>query len=152
MLCRHFDSLKDMSGSLGRLVVAVTLLVSGWALFANPIEIVLFQQYLDDGSVIDRVDHCGTMYRVLSGDIDDSISGSIASERCTKAAGTDATFGGLLAVVSLAVGVVLISSSYRRPLVGMDGVRPLPKPSVFQRRQEAHHRRASELANHGDDD
>lgn len=140
-----------MSGTLGRLVVAITLFVGGWALFANPIDIVLFQQYLDDGSVIDRVDHCGTMYQVLTGDLDSSISGSIASERCTKAAGTDATFGGLLVLFFLAVGVVLITSAHRRPLVGMDGVRPLPKSSVFHLRQEAHHRRASELANHQDD-
>lgn len=73
MLCTPLDGLKDMSGTLGRLVVAITLLVGGWALFANPMEIVLFQQYLDDGSVIDRVDHCGTIYLVLSGNLDDSI-------------------------------------------------------------------------------
>ncbi len=136
----------------GRLVVAATLLIGAWALFANPIDIVLFQQYLDDGSVIDRVDHCGTMYEVLTGNIDESIDGSIATDRCVKAAGTDATFGGLLVVFFLAVGVVLITSSYRRPLVGMDRVRPLPSSSFFRRRQEAHHARATELADSQDDD
>lgn len=142
---------KDMSGTLGRLTVAITLLVGAWALFANPIEIVLFQQYRDDGSVVDRVDHCGTIFHVLSGNIDDSIDGSIATERCIKAAGTDATFGGLLVLFFLAVGVVLISSSHRRPQMGMDGVRPLPTPSVFRRRQDAHHERAAELANRDDE-
>lgn len=137
---------------LGRLVVAVTLLVGAWALFADPIDIVLFQQYLDDGSVIDRVDHCGTIYEVLTGNLGESINGSIATDRCVKAAGTDATFGGLLVVFFLAVGVVLITSSYRHPLVGMDGVRPLPSSSVFRRRQEAHHARATELAENFDDD
>ena len=131
---------------LGRFVVAATLLIGAWALFANPIDIVLFQQYLDDGSVIDRVDHCGTMYEVLTGNLDESITGSIASDRCGKAAGTDATFGGLLVLFFLAVGIVLITSSHRRPLVGMDGVRPLPSSSVFRRRQDAHHARAAELA------
>lgn len=137
---------------LGRFVVAATLLIGAWALFANPIEIVLFQQYRDDGSVVDRVDHCGTIYSVLTGNIDESISGSIATERCVKAAGTDATFGGLLVVFFLAVGVVLITSSHRRPLVGMDGVRPLPSSSVFRWRQDAHHARATELAANQDDD
>ena len=152
MLCTSFDSLKDMSGMLGRLVVAATLLIAGWALFANPIDIVLFQQYLDDGSVVDRIDHCGTIYEVLTGNLDESIEGSIATDRCVKAAGTDATFGGLLAVFFIAVGVVLITSSHRRPLVGMDRVRPLPSSSVFRRHQDAHHARAAELAEGQDDD
>lgn len=137
---------------LGRLVVATTLFIAGWALFANPVDIVLFQQYLDDGSVIDRVDHCGTIYEVLTGNLDESIEGSIATDRCVKAAGTDATFGGLLAVFFIAVGVALITSSHRRPLIGMNRVRPLPSSSVFRRHQDAHHARAAELAEGQDED
>ena len=140
-----------MSGSLGRVVVAITLLVAGWALFYNEIEVVLFQQYLDDGSIIDRVEYCGTMFDVLTGNLDESITGGIDSDLCVRSARTDAVFGGLLALFFLGVGIALIMSSHRRPLVGMNRVRPLPNASIFHTRQEAHHRRAAELADNEDD-
>jgi hypothetical protein len=141
-----------MSGTLGRLTVVASLLVGGWGLFYNEIDVVLSQDYLDDGSVIDRVEHCGTMYDVLTGKLDESITGGVDTDLCVRSARADAFFGGLLVGFFLAVGVLMMSSSYRRPLIGMDAVRPLPSGSVFHRRQAAHHRRAAELAGSQDDD
>lgn len=141
-----------MSGTLGRLIVVVSLLVGGWSLFYNQINVVLFQDYLDDGSVIDRVEHCGTMYDVLTGNLDETITGGVDTDLCVRSARTDAVFGGLLVGFFLAVGVLMMGSSYRRPLIGMDAVRPLPNVSIFHRWQAAHHQRAAELADTQNDD
>ena len=150
MLCHDFDSLKLKMYKLGRLLIVLAVLVGIWAFFVNTIEIVIFQRYLADGSVVDRVDECGTIVQVLSGR-GPAVNGGVASDRCIGAARVDAVFGVALLGVVIAVGAMMMSSSHSRPSVGMDSVRPLPSRAAFWRRQDAHQRRAAELAERTND-
>ena len=151
MLCHEFDSLKLTMYNLGRSLIVFAVLVGIWAFFIDTIEIVIFQRYLADGSVVDRIDECGTIFQVLTGG-GPAVNGAVASDQCVGAARVDTVFGGALFAVAIAAGSMMISSSHHRPAVGMDTVRPLPSRVAFWRRQDAHQRRASELAERTSDE
>lgn len=130
----------------GQFLLVGAIIFGIWGYFFQPVEISLFQDRLENGVFVDRIEVCGTLNEIFDGDYGDDIDSGIGQGECRRAARADLVFGGFLVLLAAVFGAG-ITYSNRTPATAMGDVRPLPSRSIFARRSDAHRRRAEELAN-----